>query len=248
MVGNNSTIINKANNHVVPKLIEHKKTTTYGGENPDQGLRQTYICGGVKPDNGIPTQDSIEDGVIVEEMISKVWRYQRGNDCFILNHQTMCWNYIAQAQWKNSYLIDMWSYSDRNSICSYSLIPWRRIFNQNQINIFWVYPNMNRTQDLPHPRRVRNPPAIHPLNLFMYHIHISSWRDCKYVPCGKWISRPLWINTTSTYRGTHCFKGSDFRHKMCILGVPYQKCIWINLNNKSFILYDYHNSVCLFVD
>jgi hypothetical protein len=45
-------------------------------------------------------------------MISKVWRYQRGNDCFILNHQTMSWNYIAQTQWKNSYLIDMWSYSD----------------------------------------------------------------------------------------------------------------------------------------
>ena len=72
MVGNNSTIINKANNHVVPKLIEHKKTMTYGGENPDQGLRQAYICCGVKPDNGIPTQDSIEDGIIVEEMISKV--------------------------------------------------------------------------------------------------------------------------------------------------------------------------------
>jgi hypothetical protein len=45
---------------------------TYGGENPDQGLRQAYICCGVKPDNGIPTQDSIEDGIIVEEMISKV--------------------------------------------------------------------------------------------------------------------------------------------------------------------------------
>jgi hypothetical protein len=51
---NNSTNINKTNNHFSPQSIEHKKTTTYGIDNlgPGNGHDQ---CGGVKSVNVIQT-------------------------------------------------------------------------------------------------------------------------------------------------------------------------------------------------
>ena len=49
---NNSTNINKTNNHLSSELTEHKKKrgiTTYDIGNPDPGLGHTQKCGGVKP-------------------------------------------------------------------------------------------------------------------------------------------------------------------------------------------------------
>jgi hypothetical protein len=37
------------------KSLNIKKTTTYDAGNPGPGLGQAQKCGGVKPDNGIPT-------------------------------------------------------------------------------------------------------------------------------------------------------------------------------------------------
>jgi hypothetical protein len=39
-MANNSTNINKTNDHLLPQLIEHKKTTTYDVGNPGSGLGQ----------------------------------------------------------------------------------------------------------------------------------------------------------------------------------------------------------------
>ena len=45
---NNSTIINKVNNHLSPSLTEHKKNTTaYDVGNPGPGLRQAQKYGRV---------------------------------------------------------------------------------------------------------------------------------------------------------------------------------------------------------
>jgi hypothetical protein len=49
---NNSTNINKMNNHLssqLNSLNSKKRTTTYGIGNPAPGLRQAHKCGGVKP-------------------------------------------------------------------------------------------------------------------------------------------------------------------------------------------------------
>ena len=57
-MSNNFTNISKTNNHLWPSIIEHikkeEKTTAYGLGNPDLDLRQTQMCGGIKPVNGIP--------------------------------------------------------------------------------------------------------------------------------------------------------------------------------------------------
>lgn len=46
----NFTNINKTNNHLLHKTIEHKKTaTSYGAENQSPGQGQTHKCGGVQP-------------------------------------------------------------------------------------------------------------------------------------------------------------------------------------------------------
>jgi hypothetical protein len=55
MMVNNSTNINKINNHLSSLLTEHKKNMTYDVGNPDSGIGQAQKCGGVKPVNGIPT-------------------------------------------------------------------------------------------------------------------------------------------------------------------------------------------------
>ena len=49
MTVNNSSNMNKANNHIVPQLIEHKKNTSYefGISIPDS--KQAHKFGGVKP-------------------------------------------------------------------------------------------------------------------------------------------------------------------------------------------------------
>jgi len=36
------------NDHLLPKTIQHKKTTKYVVRNPDTGFRQAQQCGGVK--------------------------------------------------------------------------------------------------------------------------------------------------------------------------------------------------------
>ena len=46
---NNSTKINKMNNHLSPQAIEHKKTKTYGIGNPGPDLGQVQKCGEIKP-------------------------------------------------------------------------------------------------------------------------------------------------------------------------------------------------------
>ena len=52
---NNSTNINKMNNHLSPTLTEHKnKTTTYDVGNPGTSFGQVQKCGGTKPVNEIP--------------------------------------------------------------------------------------------------------------------------------------------------------------------------------------------------
>jgi len=51
---NNSTNINKMNNHLSPQLIEHKKNQWHDFGNPGAGLEQAHSCGRVKPINGIP--------------------------------------------------------------------------------------------------------------------------------------------------------------------------------------------------
>ena len=51
---NNSTIIIKTNNHLLPQLIEHnikKNTMTYDIGYPGPGFGQAQKCGGVKPVN-----------------------------------------------------------------------------------------------------------------------------------------------------------------------------------------------------
>ena len=80
---NNSTNINKTNNHLSPKeslncdgqqfhqyqqseqsplilteVAEHNKTTTYDVENAGSNLEQEQTFGGIKPVNGIPTLPS----------------------------------------------------------------------------------------------------------------------------------------------------------------------------------------------
>ena len=60
MIINNSNNINKANNHLSPKLTEHKNTMTYDVRNPHPGLERVYICGRVKPVNGNPALPSVE--------------------------------------------------------------------------------------------------------------------------------------------------------------------------------------------
>jgi hypothetical protein len=46
---NNSTNINKTNNHLSPQLTEHKKTTKYDVEHRGPALGQAHKCSGVKP-------------------------------------------------------------------------------------------------------------------------------------------------------------------------------------------------------
>ena len=58
MMVNNSTNINKANKHLSPQLIEHKKNYDIIIGNPGPCLRQIEKCRGVKPVNGIPTLHS----------------------------------------------------------------------------------------------------------------------------------------------------------------------------------------------
>ena len=58
---NNSTNINKTNNHLSLSncIKKNKKTpTTYDVENPGHALLQVQKCGGAKPVNGIPTNQS----------------------------------------------------------------------------------------------------------------------------------------------------------------------------------------------
>jgi len=43
---NNSTIINKTNNHLSLQLTEHKKNTEYDVENSGPSMGQTGKCGG----------------------------------------------------------------------------------------------------------------------------------------------------------------------------------------------------------
>ena len=53
---NNSTDINKTNNHLSPQLIEHKnKNMTYDIGNLSPYLGKAQKCGRVKLVNGIPT-------------------------------------------------------------------------------------------------------------------------------------------------------------------------------------------------
>ena len=52
---NNSTNINKINNHLSPQLIKHKKNTTYDVENPGPHLGRAQRGGDVKSVNGILT-------------------------------------------------------------------------------------------------------------------------------------------------------------------------------------------------
>jgi len=49
MMVNNSTNINKSNNHCSPSIIEHKKAATYYVENPSPGWGQAQKSGRVKP-------------------------------------------------------------------------------------------------------------------------------------------------------------------------------------------------------
>ena len=50
---NNSTNINKTNNHLSHQLTEHKKIPYVVG-NPGTSLEHAELSGGVKPVNGIP--------------------------------------------------------------------------------------------------------------------------------------------------------------------------------------------------
>ena len=49
MMVNNSTNINKTNNHLSPEHTKKRGITTYDIGNPDPGLGHTQKCGGVKP-------------------------------------------------------------------------------------------------------------------------------------------------------------------------------------------------------
>ena len=51
----NSTNINKTNNHPHHKPPNTKKTTTYDVGNPGPSLKQAHTCDRIKPDNGILT-------------------------------------------------------------------------------------------------------------------------------------------------------------------------------------------------
>jgi len=55
VIVNNSTNINKTNNHLPPQIIKHKKTTSFSVGNPGPGLVQEQKCGRVKPVNGTTT-------------------------------------------------------------------------------------------------------------------------------------------------------------------------------------------------
>ena len=56
MIINNSTYINKINNHLSHKIIEHKKNTMiYCIRNLAPGLGQAQKCGGIKLVNGVTT-------------------------------------------------------------------------------------------------------------------------------------------------------------------------------------------------
>jgi hypothetical protein len=50
--------LNKTNIHLSPKIIEHKKNTTYDDGNPSPDLEQAHKCGGVKLVYGIPPNPS----------------------------------------------------------------------------------------------------------------------------------------------------------------------------------------------
>ena len=55
---NNTTNINKANNHLSPQIIEYEKGHDIYVRNPDPDLGQAHTCGRIKLLNGMPTLPS----------------------------------------------------------------------------------------------------------------------------------------------------------------------------------------------
>ena len=52
---NNSTYINKTNNHLSPQIIGHLKDIAHRVGNPGPGVGHAHKCGGVKQANDIQT-------------------------------------------------------------------------------------------------------------------------------------------------------------------------------------------------
>jgi hypothetical protein len=73
---NNSTNINKMNNHLSPSLTEHKKKTMkYDIRNPGLCLGQAQKCDRVKPINGIQTLPSctMADESSTGNILTSLW-------------------------------------------------------------------------------------------------------------------------------------------------------------------------------
>jgi hypothetical protein len=60
---NNSTNINKTNNHHSPKKITTTNTTTHGIWNPGYGFGYTQTCGGIKLVNRNPIPSPLDKGL-----------------------------------------------------------------------------------------------------------------------------------------------------------------------------------------